>query len=177
MTVHACEKDRIIRRDFIQILPRWKLRRFPKRFDPAATGDPFPALGSGNALLHFGEKILTCVRAFEVEIHLASANPEDVAMRIGQAGYNSFSGKIDNVRFVVGEFLRVCVRADKDNSIFFDRDGLGARLMLVDGVDVSVNENKIDNVRAVHFLKKAKQENKEAAEEGEKGTRFHLTLR
>ena len=98
-------------------------------------------------------------------------------MRIGQAGHNSFSGKIDHARFVVGEFLRVCIRADKDDPIFFDRDGSGVRLTLVNGIDVSVNENKIDNVRAVHFLKKAKQENKEAAEEGEKGTRFHLTLR
>jgi hypothetical protein len=43
--------------------------------------------------------------------------------------------------------------------------------------ETTIDEDKIDVVRAVHFLKKAKQENKEAAEEGEKGTRFHLTLR
>ena len=98
-------------------------------------------------------------------------------MRIGQAGHNGFSGKIDNARFVVGELFRVCVRADKNDPIFFDRDGFGVRLTFVHGVDVSVKENKIDIVRPVHFLKEAKQEDKEAAKEDEKGARFHLTLR
>jgi len=41
----------------------------------------------------------------------------------------------------------------------------------------TIDEDKIDVVRAVHFLKKAKQDNENAAKEDKKGARFHLTLR
>ena len=59
---------------FVEIGARWKLRRFPERFDPTAAGNPFALLGFRHALAHFREKIGECVGAFEVQRHLAFAD-------------------------------------------------------------------------------------------------------
>src|SRR6266699_5974559 len=97
MTIGAREINGIIRRNLVEVLARRELRRFPECLDPAAAGDPFAAFGLYDALSHFGEKISERVRAFEIEIHLALADSEDVAMRIGQAGHDRLAMKIDNL--------------------------------------------------------------------------------
>ena len=107
VTVGAGEIERIIRRDFVELFARRKLRRFPKCFDPAAAGNPFAALGIGYPLLYFGEKLVKRVCPFEIQIHLALADSENVAMRVGQTGYDGFAGKIDDTGGV--KFLRVVV--------------------------------------------------------------------
>src|SRR6266404_8828585 len=107
MAIGAREINRVIRRDFVEILSARKLRRLPESFDPAAARDPFTAFGLYDALSHFGDKIFERVRAFEIQTHLAFADSEDVAMRIGQAGHDRLAMKIDNLCGV--KFLRVVV--------------------------------------------------------------------
>ena len=107
MAIGAGEKNRVARRNFIQIGACRELRRFPEGLDPAAAGDPFAGCGGGHAFLHFGEKIFERVRAFEIQTHLAFADFEDVAMRIGQAGHDRLAMKIDNLCSV--KFLRLIV--------------------------------------------------------------------
>ncbi len=83
MPISACEKNRIIRRDLVEVLSRWKLGWFPKRFDPPPARDPFALFGLRNSLFNFRQKILKRVCPFEIQPHLALANSENVAMRIG----------------------------------------------------------------------------------------------
>ena len=109
VTVRARQKNRIIRRDFIQIISRRKLRRFPKRFDPAAAGAPFAPLGLRDTLFHFGDKIFARVCAFEIQGKFAFADSENVAMRISQTGYDGLAGEIHHPGFVVLRFLRVVI--------------------------------------------------------------------
>src|SRR5207237_1219672 len=119
MAVGAGEKNRVARRNFIQIGTGRELRRFPESLDPAAAGDPFPALGSRDALI-------------------------------------------------------------------FYRDGLGVRLTLVNGVNVPVDQNKIDihstplRFAQGRFFAHAHLNGKAAEaryKSAEKRARFHLTLR
>ena len=109
VTVRAGKKYGIVGCDCIEILLCWKLWRFPKCFDPAAASDPFAGRGLRDARFHFGEKIFARVRPFEIQIHLALANSENVAMRIGQAGHNRFAAQIDNACFIAAKVLRVFV--------------------------------------------------------------------
>src|SRR5689334_18781376 len=85
MTIRPSEKDRLVGRDFVQILASRELRRFPKGFDPAATGDPFAGLGFGDALFHPRQEIVEGVGAFEIQSQLAFADSENMAMRISEA--------------------------------------------------------------------------------------------
>src|SRR5204862_5886337 len=67
MSIGASEKNRIIRRDFVEIGASRKLRRIPERLDPTAAGYPFSAFGFGDALFYFREKIFERVRSFEIQ--------------------------------------------------------------------------------------------------------------
>ena len=95
MTVRSLQKDRIFRRDLVQVLAGRKRRRFPKRLDPTAAGDPFARFGLRDARFHFGEKIFARVGSLEIQFHLALADAEDVAMRIGQTGHDRCALQID----------------------------------------------------------------------------------
>ena len=111
-----------------------------------------------DALFNFGEEIFPGVGAFEIQPHLALADSEDVAMRIGQPRHDRVAVKIDNLRGV--KFLRLLIRADENDAVAFHRDRLSFRLLVLDGVDVSVRENKIDILGANHWAKKEKSEKK-----------------
>ena len=71
-------------------------------------------------------------------------------MRIGQARHNCVSLKIDNARFVVGEFSCLFVPSHENDSAGFHRHRLAMGLSFVNGVDVSVDENEIDTFRGAH---------------------------
>ena len=88
---------------------RRKQRRFPEGLDPAAVGDPFAGLSFCDALFHIREKIFPRVRPFEIQIHLALTNSEDVAMRIGHAGHDCVTAQIDNACFGSAKFCGVLV--------------------------------------------------------------------
>src|SRR6266404_8341242 len=109
MTIGAREKNRIVLRDFVELRARRKLRWFPKCFDPAAARDPFATFGLRNALLNPGEKIFERVRPFEIQFHLALADSENMAMRIGETRHDRFAAKIDDARFVTAKFSRLFV--------------------------------------------------------------------
>src|SRR5947199_9507395 len=109
MTIGAREKNRISGRDFVEIFSRRELRRFPESFDPAAPGDPFTALSLGDARFNLCEETFEGVCPLKIEAHLPLANPEDVAMRIGEAGHDRFAAKIEDARFVAAKFSRVFV--------------------------------------------------------------------
>ena len=98
MAIRACEKYRIVWSDLVEVLARWKLRRFPKRFDPAASSDPFAWARFVDALFHPGQKVFKRIDTFHIESHFALADPEDVAMRISEAGHDRATVKIDNPR-------------------------------------------------------------------------------
>ena len=107
MAIRACEKYRIVWRDLVEILARWKLRRFPKCFDPTASSDPFAGARFVDALLHPGQKIFKRIYPFQIQSHFALADPENVAMRISEAGHDRATAKIDNLRSM--KFFRVFI--------------------------------------------------------------------
>jgi hypothetical protein len=98
MAIRACKKYRIVWRNLVEILTRWKLRRSPKRFDPTASNDPFAWARFVDALFHPGQEVFKRIYTFHIELHFALANPEDVAMRISEAGHDRATVKIDNPR-------------------------------------------------------------------------------
>ena len=52
-----------------------------------------------DAPANFHKKIFARVRAFEIQSHLALADSENVAMRIGHAGNDGRAMQIDDARF------------------------------------------------------------------------------
>src|SRR5439155_15456595 len=100
-------KYRIVRRDLVEVLAHWKMRRFPKRFDPTASSDPFAGDRFVDALLYPRQKIFKRTCAFEGQSHFALANPENVAMRISESVHDHAAVKIDNLRSV--KFFRVFI--------------------------------------------------------------------
>src|SRR5438045_9338277 len=99
MAVTPDKKNRIARRDFVEIAALWKPWRFPEGLDPAAAGDPFAAIRFSCAFLHFGEKIFEPVGIFEIQVHFPLTDAKDVAMRICETRSHGFAGKIDDARF------------------------------------------------------------------------------
>src|ERR1043166_2287161 len=90
----------MIRRDRIQILTSRELRRLPKRFDPAATGDPRAFPGLTDTGFYFRQKRFERIRAFKIQAHLALADSENVAMRVGQSRNDCVTMEIDSLRCV-----------------------------------------------------------------------------
>src|SRR4029077_17829074 len=54
----------------------------------------------------------------------------------------------NDARFVASELFGVRICANENDAIAFDRDCLGERLLVVNGVDIPVNENCLDGFRA-----------------------------
>src|SRR5207237_2403983 len=92
--------------------------------------------------------IFARVRACEIQIHLALADSQYVSMRIGHSGDNGAATKIDNARFVARQLFRIFIRADERNPVLLHCNRFGVRLALVDRVNVPVNEDEIDPLRA-----------------------------
>src|ERR1043166_6733246 len=115
MTICPGEIDRVVRRDFVKLRAGGKCWWCPKRLDPAAPYDPFAGRGLRDALFYLAQKIGARVCAFEIQMHLALADPKNMAMRIGQPGHDGFAAKIDNARLRAAEFFCFIVRADKDD--------------------------------------------------------------
>ena len=142
MTVGPREKNRIVRRYFIQIHARRKDRRFPESLDPTPTRDPLAGRRLPDPLFHLREKIFEAVRSFEVQIHLSRADAENVTVRIGHPRHHGVSLQIDPAAAGRGVKLRgVCIRADEDNSAAFYRDRFRMGLSVVYRVDVAVDKN------------------------------------
>src|SRR5438105_3139379 len=117
MTVGASEEDGMLGRDFIEVTARGELWRFPESLDPAAAGDPFTGFGLCNALLHFSKKFFERVRAFQVQIHFAFPDPENVAVRVGEPGKYGAAVEIDYARVVGPKFFRRDIRSGGCHSI------------------------------------------------------------
>src|SRR6266702_6373437 len=98
MAIRAFEKYRIVWRDLVEVPAHWKLRRLPKRFDPSASSDPFAGARFVDALFHPGQKVFKRICTFHVQLHFALADPENMTMRISEAGHNRETAKIDNLR-------------------------------------------------------------------------------
>ena len=110
VTIGPGQKNRIVRRDFVEISAGWKLGRLPERFNPAAAGYPFVALCLPDALLNLREKIFAGIRPLEIQSHLALADFKNVTMRISETGRNGFARQINDARFVASELfgVRIC---------------------------------------------------------------------
>jgi hypothetical protein len=67
-------------------------------------------------------------------------------MRVGQAGHDRASAKIDYASAFAFVRSRVRVRPDKDNLARFDRYGLRARLPVIYRIDVAVLEDYVGNL-------------------------------
>jgi hypothetical protein len=65
-------------------------------------------------------------------------------MRIGQTRHEDLAGEIDCARSV--KFLGAFVRSNENDPIFANGDRFGMRLFFVNGVNISVNQKKIDIV-------------------------------
>src|SRR5437588_2975404 len=143
MTVGASEEDGMLGRDFIEVDASGELWRFPESLVPAAAGDPLTGFGLCNALLHFSKKFFERVGAFQVQIHFALADPENVAVRIGEPGKYGTAVEIDYARIFAPKFFCVGIRSDEGNTISFDRDRLSVLLFFVNGVNVAVEEDRI----------------------------------
>jgi len=88
------------------------------------------------------------VRSFEVQSQLALADSKNVAMRISEPWRNGFTRQIDDVCFVGPEFFGVRILSNENDATALDRNCLGGRLLAVNGVDISVNENCLGSFRA-----------------------------
>src|SRR5947208_2197718 len=139
---------RIVRRDFVEISAGWKLGRLPERFNPAAAGYPFVARCLHDALLDLREKIFAGFRPLEIQGHLALADSKNMTVRISEPGRNSLARQINDARFVASEFFGIGISSNENDAIALDRDCLGERLLVVNGVDISVNENSLGGFRA-----------------------------
>src|SRR5947209_18469024 len=141
MTVGAGEKHGMIRRDFVQVLTSRKPGRFPKCFDPAAASDPFSGWSFSGALGKFCQKVGEGVGAFEVESQFAFADSKNVAVRIGQPRKERSIMKIDHARSMKSPGL--IVGSDEQNPPTFNGNGLGARLFVVNGINISIEKEEI----------------------------------
>ena len=66
-----------------------------------------PGPGFVDASFHPRQKVFKRICTFQIQSHFALADSEDVAMRIGEAGHDRATAKIDNLRGM--KFLRVFV--------------------------------------------------------------------
>jgi len=71
------------------------------------SSDPFAWARFVDASFHPRQKVFKRICAFQVQSHFALADPENVAMRIGEAGHDCATAKIANLRSM--KFLRVFV--------------------------------------------------------------------
>src|SRR6266496_2877532 len=138
MSIRARQKHRIVRRDFVQVPARRKHRRLPKRFDPAAACYPLSGLRSFDPLFHLGEKSFKVRDAFEIQIHLALTDTDEVIMSISHPGHDCLAVQIDDARSATLKLLGVCMRADKDNAIAFYGNSFCSWLLLIHGVDIAI---------------------------------------
>ena len=64
--------------------------------------------------------------------------------------------KIDNARGV--KLCHLFIGSDKNDAVAFYRDRFGVRLLVIDGVNVPVFQNKIDIFRAHEWAKQEESE-------------------
>jgi hypothetical protein len=69
-------------------------------------------------------------------------------MRISETGRNSLARQINDARFVASELFGLRICANENDAIALHRDCLGERLLVVNGVNISVNENRLGSFRA-----------------------------
>jgi hypothetical protein len=69
-------------------------------------------------------------------------------MRISETGRNSLARQINDARFVASEFFGIGISANENYAIALYRDCVSVRLLFVNGVDISVNENCPGGFRA-----------------------------
>jgi hypothetical protein len=67
----------------------------PEGLDPTATGHPFAGFGLIDTRFNFGEKIFEVGDAFQIQIHLALADANEVIVRIRHARNHSRAMQID----------------------------------------------------------------------------------
>jgi hypothetical protein len=70
-------------------------------------------------------------------------------MRISETGRNSFARQIHDACLIIPHFFSVRIGPNENDATVLDRDCLGGRLVVVNGVDISVNENCLGGFRAV----------------------------
>ena len=107
VSIRAREVNGIVWRNFVELLRGRKRGRFPEGLDPAAAGDPLVRRRLRGTLLDLGEKFFARAQAFEIQIHLAKADAENVIMRIGQTGQHGVAMQINDARRTA---LRACAR-------------------------------------------------------------------
>ena len=146
MTISTREKNRIVRRNLVEVPTRGKHGRLPKSFDPAAASHPLAGLRFIYSRFYLGEKVFEIREAFEIEIHLALAHANEMIVSISHAGDDRGAMKIDNARHLAFIFFRIRIRANENNAIAFYRDCLGMRLFFVDGINIAVDQDQIGNL-------------------------------
>ena len=77
MAIGSGQENRISRHNFVEVLSRRELRRFPKGLNPAPADNPFAGCGFADALFHLGKKRFQSPGAFEIEAQFAFSNPEN----------------------------------------------------------------------------------------------------
>src|SRR5205807_1949058 len=104
-------------------------------------------LRSIDALFHLGEKNFKVRDSFEIQIHLALADANEVIMSIRHPRQDRLAAQIDDARAAALKSFGVCIRADKDDAIAFYRDCFCPWLLLIHGVDVAVYKDNISRFR------------------------------
>jgi len=80
-----------------------------------------------------------------------------------ETGHNGFACEVNNVRFADPEFFAIGIRSNENDAIVLDRDCLGGRLVFVNGVDISVNENCLRGFRASSDAAHKQQDNSDSS--------------
>jgi hypothetical protein len=86
-------------------------------------------------------------------------------MRIGQAGDEGATVKIDNAGVFAAKSLDICDRSNENDSSILNGDSLGLRLFRVEGVDVGVGEDHVHIFGPSHVSRRAahKEQNSSGA--------------
>src|SRR5690242_1616040 len=121
MTIGTNQKNRMVRRDLVELLPGRELRRLPKGLIPAASSDPRPACGLLDEGFHYSEELFQRVGAFQIQAQFTLANPEDVELRFSQPRHDGVLANIDRPRCL--KFSGPLVRANENEAAVFHRHG------------------------------------------------------
>ena len=110
-----------------------------------------PASRLRDALFHLREKLLARIRALPGSACISrSPMPKMWQCASVKPGKHGAAAQIDDPRAFSRELPRRRGCADESDALAFDGDGFGARLLLVAGVDIAVQENRDRAVRPRH---------------------------
>jgi hypothetical protein len=147
MAVHTIQKNRMIARNFVQIMSARERLHCPESFVPPSAKNPH----TGQRGLHLGSDALTkffdVLHADQIHGQFLRTRIREVKVRVIEAGHHKVSSEVDNLSVGALKLFNFKVRANRQDAIAANRDGLGTLygpVVRIPGIHIRVN---VDNVR------------------------------